>query len=229
MSLIATFPQGKAEYRKAERLKLAYVKHNFARVGFPQIKYFPDVIPMNDTPNTTQKGRTIPIAGNWWRYIEKINSEAGYKYTRSIGAMWINIEYNNEIPYSTGRAEPVHCGGNFLSYDLETNTHVRVIAWDNGMDTSHLDPAIHNWKNMPHMFWKACAVERDGTKVINVSAGDVYFPLICNVPQFGLPAEMWMRKSNLDLLGEREYTFKDGDVYLNGLLFRLTGVVRPVN
>jgi hypothetical protein len=213
---------------QAQRLKLAYVKHNFERYGFPNLTYFPDVIPMMDEPNTELKGRNIHCAENWWRYIEKINTASAYTWTRSIGKMWINAGYDNSIPYSTARPESVHCGGNFVAYDLETNTHVRLISFPPDADTSQLDPAVDNWMNKPYLFWKACAVERFGTRVINVANGlDVYFPLICNRPQLGKPAELWMRKQDLVLFGENEYTFRDGNVYVGGQLFHATGAIPP--
>ncbi len=219
---------GDSNYRIKPR-KLAYIKHDFSDRGgsFPNMDFFPDVITMNDRPNTQQKGRPIPARSNFWRYMEKTNDALGYKYARSIAKMWINIDYDIDTPYSTARAESIYCGGNFVSYDLETTTHIRLIAFPNNFDTSLLIPTIHNWRNMPYMFWKACSVEREGTKVQKVGEGlDVYIPFICNEAQFGLPAELWMEKRKVELLGLNQWSFKDGDVYLGGELFKATGVVK---
>lgn len=227
MNLSVSYPNAKVEY-KQKKIKLAYIKHNFERYGFPELNYFPDVIMMNDVSGTSQLGRNIPVKENWWRYIEKINNPLGYKYARSIQMMWVNIGYDNDVPYSTAKAEAVHCGGNFVSWDIETSTHIRLISWANDYDTSKLNPAVHNWRTMPYMFWKACSVERFGSRVRNVGADlDVYFPFICNTPQFGLPAELWMEKSKVELLGEEAFTFNNGNVYLDNKLFRATGTIPP--
>lgn len=207
-------------------MKLAYVKHDFNRAGF-NIVYYPSTVTLQDQPKGDGKGRQIPIESNWWKYIEKINDERGYRYARSIQMMWINSKYDNQIKYSTGHAESICCGGNFVSYDLETDTHLRLITYPNNLDTSALNPLRDNWYEKPYMFWKACAVEANGAKVIKVGADiDMYIPLICNVPQFGKPAELWIRRDKVEILGEQAWSFHNGAVYLDGVLVRDTGAVR---
>lgn len=211
-----------------EKIKLAYVKHDFNRLDFPNINYFPDVIQVQDRGNGKLLNRRIPVNKNWWQYIEKINDPKGYKYARSMNMMWINQKYDNSIPYSKAMAESIVCGGNFVQYTTETSTHLKLVTWANNYDTKRLDPLVHNWKNMPHRFWKACAVERNGTKVINVGNDvDMYIPIICNIPQWGLPAELWILKSKVEILGEEYWTFKDGNVYLGETLYKSTGAVPP--
>jgi hypothetical protein len=212
------------------RMKLAFIKHQPNRSGF-DIQYYPDTCVMQDEGKGDLKGRTIPIRENWWRYIEKINDLAGYRYARSIGAMWINIPYDNEIPYSTGRAESIDCGGNFIEWDVETGTHVRRVDYPNNMNTSVLNPLVDNWKVSPHRFWKAVAIDKEGKKINPVSMGkgaDVYIPRICNESQFGKPAGTWIRKDKLIFLPEDEYTFQNGSVWKDGALFYPTGTIPPL-
>jgi len=210
------------------KIKLAYVKHDFNRLDFPNINYFPDVVQVHDRGNGKLLNRRIPVNKNWWTYIEKINDFKGYKYARSMNMMWINQKYDNSIPYSKAMAESIVCGGNFVQYTTETATHLKLVTWANNFNTATLNPNIHNWKNMPHRFWKACAVERNGTRVINVGNDvDMYIPIICNIPQWGLPAELWIPKAKVEILGEDYWTFKDGNVYLGDALYKSTGAVPP--
>ena len=209
-----------ATYAQRE-INLAYIKH-YPRDFGHGFDFYPDTITMQDKPSGTLKGRTIPIKKNWWEYLQRINNDKGYNYTRSVGMMWVNIPYDQATPYSTARAESIHCGGNFLEWDIETDTHVRVVSYPNDMDTSTLNPAVDNWHNKPHRFWKACAINLAGD-VIKVGSGlDVYFPTICNVPEFGLPAELWMRKDKLVMFPKNRYSFKGGEAYLDGKLFYST-------
>lgn len=211
-----------------QKLKLAYIKHQPLRIGFP-LEFYPDTCTMQDRGQGTIKGRTIPIRARWWRYIERINNPLGYEYARSIDAMWINIHYDNEIPYSTGRAESIDCGGNFIEWDIETPTHVRRVDYPNNFDADTLDPRYDNWFFKPHRFWKACAVNADG-RVINVHRKgqpvDVYIPRIRNEPLNGLEG-CWIEKKKLVFLPEDYYTFRGGSVYKDGQLFFETTVVKP--
>jgi hypothetical protein len=211
------------------KIKLAYIKHQPERSGF-NIRFYPDTCIMQDEGRGKLKGRTIPIHENWWRYIEKINDERGYKYARSIGAMWINIGYDIDTPYSMAKAESIHCGGNFIEWDLETRTHVRVVSYPNDFDASILDPLVDNWMNKPHRFWKVVTINLDG-KLLNPTVrgagADVYIPIICNVRQFGKEPGLWIEKDKLQIFAEDFYTFNNGDVYLNGNLFFPTGTLPP--
>ena len=234
-SLTASFAGTQALYElqvapDVPRLKLAYVNHEFSR-PHGNLAYYPDTIPLQDQPKGSLKGRNIAIRSNWWHYLEKINTDPrSYSYTRGVHNMWINSEYDVQTPYSTGKAESICCGGNFVAYTEETATHLKIMAWDNHLDTSTLDPEINNWFNQPYLFWKACAVKQGGGAVINVaSALDVYIPIICNEAQFGLPAELWIEKSRVQILGENDWTFHNGNVYLHGELYWQTGAVPPKN
>lgn len=235
MSLItAKFGDKIVEYQESEpvveRLKLAIIKHDFSRYGFG-ITYFPDVITVQNTGDPVSggsKGNPVFVRSPWWRLIEKLNShdERSYRYTRSIGYMWINTDYNQNLPYSQAQAVSVVCGGNFIAYDLETPTHVRIITFDNFLKADQvLDPALINWHVAPHKVWKACSVERNGTLIRKVAEGlDVYIPYIAPHAYFGKPAEMWIEKWKIEILGERNYSFMGGDAYVNGVLFRKSGV-----
>ncbi len=203
--------------------KFAIVKHVIPDVsaGF-KITYYPDAVPMQDRPKGTGKGSGIPVFSSWWSYMRKINTPEGYSYNRSVGAMWINAEYRDEDgkEIKTPVAESIHCGGNFVAYEEETNTHVKLISYDYRMKTDVLNPVVDNWFMKPYLFWKAAAVGISG-KIINPhvkSKGiDVYFPLIRNT-------ELWMNKNDLelfptppdgvqyDLRGVNVFGWKNGDI-----------------
>mgnify|MGYP001619641686 FL=1 len=178
--------------------RFAIVKHRPRdnEMGFG-ISYSPDTIPMQDRPQGIGKGNTIPILPPWWEYMQKINSPDGYSYNRSIGAMWINIKYDQESinPSPPPRAESIQCGGNFIAYEEETNTHVKLISYDYRMKTDGLKPLVDNWQMKPYTFWKAVAIDNYG-KMINPHVKgkgiDAYFPLIRNT-------ELWMNKNDLEL------------------------------
>ena len=183
-------------------VKYAIVKHRPRSGG---LSYFPDTIPMQNIPMSTGKGDPIHIESNWWHHMERINSERGYKWARSIGNMWINLEYAIEVPYSTARAESIYCGGNYISFDEETATHVKLVAYDYRMDTAGLNT---NWFNTPYMYWKGCAVNAEGKVIKVANALDVYFPLISE-------RDLWMNKNDLEIFPDGyDYNFANGrDVY----------------
>ena len=209
--MLASFDGVQVRYDPVHKMNLAYIHHRPRGDGF-----FPDTCTAQDVGQGDLKGNTIPIYSNWWKYIEKINTAAAYNYARSIGLMWINILYDKETPYSTARAESVLCGGNFISWDLETDTHVRVLSYPANMNT---DTLTDDWHNKPYLFWKACAVNGDGRVIKVGNALDVYIPIIRNT-------ELWIRKSKVTIFQKDYYTFSDGDAYLNGKLFYPTGAVK---
>lgn len=182
-------------------LKFAIVRHRPRAGG---LSFFPDTCPMQNVPNGTGKGDDIHIESNWWHHIERINSERGYKWARSIGNMWINKTYNIDVPYSTAPAESIHCGGNFIAYDLETPHHVRLVAYPYRMDTTNLKD---NWFNKPWMFWKACMVNSEGEIGKVANALDVYFPLIAE-------RELWINKIYIEKFPDGpDYRLQGKDVY----------------
>lgn len=163
-------------------------------IGGFDIRFSPDTIPMQDRPKGTGKGNTIPILNPWWEYMKKINTPEGYIYNRSIGCMWINIWYDQETDTPTPKAESIHCGGNFIAYEEETSTHVKLISYDYRMKTVGLDPEFDNWHMKPYLFWKAVAIDIGGKMIMPVVLGearDVYFPLIRRT-------ELWMNKKDLE-------------------------------
>lgn len=157
--------------------------------------FYPDTIPMQDRPRGAGKGDTIPILNPWWEYMKKINTPEGYIYNRSIGCMWINIWYDQETDTPTPKAESIHCGGNFVAYEEETSTHVKLISYDYRMKTDGLNPEFDNWRMKPYLFWKAAAIDISGKMIMPVVSGearDVYFPLIRKT-------ELWMNKNDLEI------------------------------
>jgi hypothetical protein len=180
--------------------KYAIIKHRPRDVG--GLRFAPDTVPIQDQPARTGKGHTIPISPAWFRHLHAINSEGGYAYIRSIGAMWINNDYDQDDPLAMAWAESVNCGGNFIAYDRETKTHVHLVAQDHTLHAdTELNPLISNWFSMPWLYWKACAISKYG-QIRNVASGlDVYFALI----QYG---DLWMHKDSLELFPEGNYNYQ---------------------
>jgi hypothetical protein len=170
--------------------RLAIVRHRprppFVVDGV-EYKFSPDTIPMQSEPKGTGKGVTIPILPAWWDYIKKINTPEAYDYARSVGLLWIN-KVDSDPPI----AESVICGGNFVTWDKETDTHVRLVSYKYDQATDMLDPLRDNWHMQPTKHWKACAINEDG-KIINVGkALNVYYPLLAKT-------ELWMVKTDLEM------------------------------
>jgi hypothetical protein len=153
--------------------------------------FYPDTVPMQNTPAKTTKGDPIRIFDGIWNHIRAINSDRGYSYTRSVGAMWINLHYvEGEIP----RAECIHCGGNFVEIERWENGHALLKSY---LNTDTTIPDTDTWFNKPELHWKACAIDING-KVINVNnALDVYFPLVC-----ATGSELWMYWDDLEEFAE---------------------------
>ena len=180
--------------RHSSLLKFATVRHDPRNGG---LSYFPDTIPMqNDranglpSPIDNGKGDVIHIESNWWHHIEKINSprgSRGYKWARSIGNMWINLEYDIDTPYSTARAESLTCGGVLIAYTEETFTHVKLVSYDWRMSTVGLE---ENQFTHPHMYWKAWAINIKGNIIKVANELDVWFPRIAE-------RDLWMSKKDL--------------------------------
>jgi len=148
-----------------------------------------------------------------WRYMEKVNLPypGGYKYTRAKNALWINnAEWDNEIPYNPSDEAVSHiCGGNFIAYDTETPTHVRLVSYANDLDMNRvLNPEIDNWVMKPYKWWKAIAVNKDGT-LINVGQDvDAFFPLLRG------KYELWMYKKHLEFFPKGyHYQLRGCNVY----------------
>ncbi len=141
-------------------------------------KFAPDTVPLQDRPFGDDKGHTIPVLRSAWEYMEKINDAGGYSYARSVGAMWINIPYDSDTPYSKANAESISCGGNFVSFDYTLATHGHVRAFPYTQDFSIFNKWDVNWLTRPDLFFKAVAINSDG-KLIKVGNGlDVYIPVM---------------------------------------------------
>lgn len=234
--MLASFGDVRVEYAPlySERCRLAYVWGISDRENWFELKFFPDTVTIQNEGKGTGKGDMITILENWWRLIEKTNDVRGFIYARSVGAMWINKDnsgaYKPDDKYTQGNAESIICGGNFVKIIDETQTHYRIAAWENNLDTDTLNPEFHNWFNMPHMFWKARAIKRDGgdMEVINPNTGwDVYIPIIAPAKRASRPAELWIEKRKVKYLGENDWQFHRGEVYLDGRLYHPTGAVKP--
>jgi len=202
-------------YRLLAPYKYAIVRRHANTKPYPE--FAPDIPAMQNgrgpygVPgvNDTGEGLEIPIMANWWKYIKKTNSDKGFAYTQSVGLLWMNDRnWVNAVPgVTTGMAVSHIGGGNFISYDTETATHVHLVAYDYRMNTDTLDPKEDCWKENATMFWKASATNME-EKIINVGNIDVYFPLIKGY------ADLWMNKKQLELLPVGpDYVFRGCNVY----------------
>jgi len=169
--------------------------------------------PIQDKAAGDGKGNTIPIYDNWWNYIDKINPDPrAYDFWRSEGWLWINIPYKDEG--KTPRAESIVSPGNYVSWDVETTTHVKLRSYLWDFNTANLDPAKDNWLEQPDIFWKATAQKNNYGPLYNVGAGiDAFCPRIALT-------EMWMNKNEIEIF-PKGYNYKlrgvevfDGDVPL---------------
>lgn len=148
--------------------------------------FYPDTVPMENIPAGDSKGPVIFVFDPIWKHLRAINSERGYNYTRSIGAMWINIPYKDG---QTPKAESIHCGGNFVQIKKRQNGHVLLKSISNRVASV---PDEWTWLNHPELHWKACAVNSYGD-IINVANElDVYFLLIHET-------ELWMDLNDLEV------------------------------
>lgn len=137
----------------------------------------PSTIPLPDAPNKKpDKGQSILISEQWWRYIEAINSVLGYKYARSVHMLWINGDYAADEPYSEAHAEAITMPGNFKFIDGIQGNFGHLKTFDRAEDPFESnDPAYVNWKTRPDLFFKCSQWTKSGMR--NVANGlDVYLP-----------------------------------------------------
>jgi len=177
----------------------------------------PSAMQMQDRPIGDGKGNTIPISDKWWSHIRKINNDAGYGYARQVGLLWINIPYTDKTP----RAETVISGGNFIAWDEETNTHVKLLSYGWDMDTSVLSPQYHNWLQLPYMFWKCSSYTQAGYTMKVLDGVDCYIPRIALT-------ELWINKNSIEIFPVGyNYQFLGSNVYDgDSPLFTITNGVK---
>ena len=205
MCEISTLSNGiRNRYEEYIPMKIAIVRHQIGGRA-EGMQFAPDIVPMQngrgalDVPGVEDygEGDFIAYSSSVWRYVEKVNLPypGGYKYTRAKNALLINnAQWDNEIPYNPCDEAVSHiCGGNFITYDLETATHVRLVSYANDLDMNNvLNPEIDNWEMKPYMWWKAIAVNSSGT-LINVGQDvDAFFPLLRD------RKHLWMTRKSLE-------------------------------
>ena len=166
-------------------------------------------VAMEDRLFGKEKGNSIPVFDNVWSYLEKINPDPrAMPFWRSEGWLWINIPYIDEG--KTPRCESIMSPGNIISWDEETNSHVKLLAYDCDMDTSLLNPSIENWKYRPDLFWKATSYNRNW-EINNVGNGiDAYTMRIKNIG-----STLWMHKDSIEVFpkGNYQYRLLGTDIY----------------
>lgn len=179
---------------------------------------------------TDTRDRNFVISNSLWRFIDKHNSPAGRRYTRSVGRQicnrdwWENgIYHGPDTSTASGdpenadrqmNAEPVCFQPNpYLLID-ETPTHYRVDAYDVDMNFSDLDPEKENWVKKPWKIIKCQAEDRYG-KVFNVMS---------DLDAFWLTLEhktgAWIPKNELVLAPDPQQYIVDGS---RGVGYRLHG------
>ena len=160
---------------------------------------------MCDNGHTTSRGRNLTISESLWAFVEKMNTAEGFKFCTSVGRMIINRPYMRNGVYHDvdagepqndpsnadpqANAEPVIYPPNIYKIIDETPTHFRVDALYRGQDFSKLDPKIYNWENMPWLFAKCSAENRQG-HVQNVMSGvDAFWVTLCHSTGAWIPKD----------------------------------------
>lgn len=174
--------------------------------------YTPSYQGCQDRPSGTIKGPSEPVSPEWWSFIRKLNNDKGYAYARSIGVMWINSWYDQSNPNAIAHAENGIGGGAFVLLDQLTSTHGHIVCFDCNFDASDLDPLRVNWFTMPHLFFKAAAINVDTGQVINVGNGyDSYIPNLKGYDS-GLKktVEKWINLDEVELFPALPFTTSGG-------------------
>ena len=182
-----------------------------------------------DSGNANSRGRNIPVSESLWKFVEQMNNADGFRFCASVGRMIINRPYMRNGVYHDvdagepqndpanadpqAMAEPVIYPVNIYKIIGETKTHYRIEAFHHNTDFSKLDPLVYNWVNMPWLFPKACAENRQGV-VQNVMNGiDAFWVTLCN-------GEAWIPKNELALPPDPTKYVIDGK---RGIGYRVRG------
>lgn len=194
----------------------AIIKHRW-RISTPPLLNPPDTCPFQELPAGTSKGTPVQIPDYWFDYIDSISPDKqGYQWITSVG----NMVFNN--PNNPNLAELIGCGGNYIVFDAQTDTHVRAITLHVSDNVYQFDPEIDNWRVKPWLYWKACTISESG-QVRNVGGGlDAYWGLIAKT-------EIWIHKSFLEIFPKGDYYFYNGIIHQNGrpYLHTTKNVVMP--
>lgn len=160
----------------------------------------PETFQVNDHP-AIGKGPQLPILPRMWDYIRAINDDVGYKYARSIGAMWINKQYNPDDPADTPMAESIRCSHNFVRIIGEDGGSFQIAAFPHTEDLfAHFDPAKHNWYTMPDMFWKAIAASTENNHINPLKGANCFLPSLTKVEKDGTVNPLFVPKSRVEVL-----------------------------
>lgn len=184
------------------RYGYAIIKHRW-RISNPPLLNPPDTCPLQELPAGTSKGTPVQIPPAWFDYIESITPDPqAFNWITGVGNMVFNNRDNPNL------AELIGCGGNYIVFDAETDTHVRAITLHVSDNVYQFDPEVDNWKVKPWLFWKACTINQAGD-VRNVGAGlDAYWGLIAK-------SEIWIAKTFLEIFPSNDgYYFQDGVIML---------------
>ncbi len=191
MPLSLVYQDATIEYaeRKAQESarRFARVKHDPSRVDPEEMALYPDAVHMQDKPAGTGVGASIKIFPPVWRKIEEINNKDGERYAKTSQAMWINLAGDQprdiDIERETVHAESIIGGGNLVEWDVETETHIRLVA-----PLYTATSFVGDFYSHPWLYWYPTAINSAG-KIYRVTSGiDVFFPLLKRT-------ELWMHKS----------------------------------
>jgi len=174
------------------------------------LQFPPVTIVFQDSPQGENKTTRYPLSQTWINYIASINTPDAFRWLMNVGNMYIN-------PPQTGTqwlAESI-MSLSYFGYNAETETHVRVVAFDHNSDPAMLNPYKNRHWDEPTRWSKASAADQYGN-IINVGNGyGAYWPIMGHAP-------VWLNKKFCLLFKPgRNYNFREGHkIYdSNHLLF----------
>jgi hypothetical protein len=180
-------------------LKFARVNHDYERGDW--LPLFPDEIVLLSQGVGTQKANNYLVLSHVWDWLRANNNDAAWDWLTDYEAMWINNNAEGGEIDITGKvnAEPIIGGGNLIAYDMETDSHVRLVTFN------YADTIVGNFFTAPWLFWYPTAVNT--SRVVRKIAGgiDVYIPLLSY-------AESWIQKSKITLLDRQPASWTILDV-----------------
>jgi hypothetical protein len=169
-----------------------------------------------DVPTKVSKGATIPCR-DFFNIMSQIMTAPALRWSIEPNVLWINERYKGDSAWpdydSQGNApddrepiaECIYYPLNFVAYDGRLGDWFHLLSYKNTEPPT--DPFTDNWYRKPHLWGKAQARNKDGSKIINVGAGlDVYLPLIRKT------TNIWMHLSQLELFPELPYMLETGEI-----------------
>lgn len=153
-----------------------------------------------DHPLGTNKGHTMIVPLAWYNYLKLIQTPAAHNWIFKPNSMMTNLpHWLDGITGGTEATDPIRfeclilpC--NFFEAISETTTHVQIRARSTQSATAKsMNPALNNWFNEPHLFWKA-QMRNVAGDIRNVgNALDAYTAVMKQLP------ELWVHKKDVEM------------------------------